>query len=558
MRSIRETASANQAAWDSLLAKEQLRLLHKGLPTSFIANIFLASLLLFVQWPVIDHGVLYLWYFMLLFVLLLRIGLYFFNKRRQPTTDDETATALLGFRVTVFMTGLAWGATGIWLFPQNNLPHQFFVAFVLAGLSAGAITSLAMDKLSALLLVVPAILPITLHFLIETTRVGYAMAAMVCFFMLYVLMSAARLQKDLHEGVRLRSTLEKTFELLERSNAAALIGTWDVDVAKQQTQWSAITKKIHEVPDDFCCSVEAGIAFYKEGESRDTIKRVFLRAQEQGVAFDEELQIITAKGNERWVRAIGTPEFLNGKCVNIYGTFQDINERKRIDTIKSEFISTVSHELRTPLTAISASLAVINAGKLGELATPIAKLIDIAHKNSLRLTHLINDLLDMDKLVAGKMHLDMQEQLLLPLVEQAIVTNQSYADQFNVSLVMQASDPTLRIYVDALRLQQVLANLLSNAIKFSPAHAVVIIAINQYQSRVRIAVIDQGSGIPEAFRARIFQKFSQADSSDTRQKGGTGLGLAITRELVEHMGGDIHFESIEGQGSTFWVEFDAR
>lgn len=561
MRSITGETSAPEGILDSLLAKEQLRLLHQGLPTSFVANIFLATLLLFVQWPVIDHSVLNLWFIALLVVLVARISFYLAYRHQQPAANVDTARSLLYFRASVLMTGVVWGAAGIWLFPADNLPHQFFVAFVLAGLTAGAITSLAMDKISALLLVVPAIVPITLNFLVEATRVGYAMAAMVCFFMLYVLMSAARLQKDLHESVRLRSTLAHTFALLERSNAAALIGTWEVDLEQKYTHWSAITKQIHEVADDFVCTANDGLLFYKEGENRATMKHVFSLATTQGIPFDEELLIITAKGNERWVRVIGTPECSEGVCRQVYGTFQDITERKRVERIKSEFISTVSHELRTPLTSISAALAMMKGGKLGDFSAPVTKLLDIAHKNSVRLTHLINDLLDMDKLVAGKMHFDIQVHEVVPLVELALANNQSYADQYHVSLELQtAKSPTSetppRVRVDALRFQQVLANLLSNAIKFSPVGATVTVVISEHPTQVRIAVMDQGPGIPEKFHAHIFQKFSQADSSDSRQKGGTGLGLAITLELMERMNGSIHFESSEGRGAIFYLEFD--
>jgi signal transduction histidine kinase len=160
----------------------------------------------------------------------------------------------------------------------------------------------------------------------------------------------------------------------------------------------------------------------------------------------------------------------------------------------------------------------------------------------------------MEKLVAGKMRFEMQVRALQPLLEQAIQGNQSYADQFDVRLRLSHGAEGARVNVDAQRLQQVLSNLLSNAAKFSPQGGLVDLRASLLSDQVRITVTDQGSGIPDEFRERIFQKFSQADASDTRQKGGSGLGLAITRELVERMGGSIGFESVPGEGSTFYFD----
>ncbi len=234
------------------------------------------------------------------------------------------------------------------------------------------------------------------------------------------------------------------------------------------------------------------------------------------------------------------------------GLVRDITERKRVEQMKVEFVSTVSHELRTPLTSISGSLGLVVSGVLGEMPEQAKLMLDIAYKNSKRLALLINDLLDMEKLAAGKMQLDLQPQPLMPLIEQTLEAVCAYGEQYQVNFKLTERADNIQVRVDSGRLQQVLTNFLSNAAKFSPSGAEVEVAVRLRKNTVQVDVVDQGSGIPKEFRSRIFQKFSQADSSDTRQKGGTGLGLAISKELIESMSGLIGFESKEGQGSRFY------
>lgn len=257
------------------------------------------------------------------------------------------------------------------------------------------------------------------------------------------------------------------------------------------------------------------------------------------------------------------PVEISGSLINIHeGNGQtwwtlvkDIREQKRIDRMKSEFISTVSHELRTPLTSISGALGLISSNVLGALPDKVKSMLDIAYKNSQRLSFLINDLLDMEKIIAGKMSFELIDQPVLPLVQQAIVENKSYADKYSVKFVVKELALGARICIDSIRFQQVLNNFLSNAAKYSPAQAAVEVSIEEQGGWVRVSVFDCGPGIPEDFKKHIFQKFSQADSSSTREKGGTGLGLAISKELVERMGGIIGFSSEAGQGTCFFAEF---
>ncbi len=268
---------------------------------------------------------------------------------------------------------------------------------------------------------------------------------------------------------------------------------------------------------------------------------------------------ILLDGVARHVSANADPLFASdGQQSGAVVVMHDITERKRIEKLQREFVSTVSHALRTPLTSITASLALICSGTMGEVPDHLQELLDIAHQNSGRLSALIDDLLDIDKLYAGKMQFSLAEQPLQPLLEQALRSNQAYAERYCRGIHL-SDCPPLRVRVDARRLQQVLSNLLSNAAKFSPAGEwIELWAESTRDGRVRVSVRDKGPGIAEGFRKRIFQKFAQEDSSDTRQQGGTGLGLAISKELIEHMDGRIGFDSRPGQGACFWFELPSH
>ena len=257
---------------------------------------------------------------------------------------------------------------------------------------------------------------------------------------------------------------------------------------------------------------------------------------------------------------------------------RDITERKEVERLKNEFVSIVSHELRTPLTSVRGSLSLISGGVAGEIPPQAKALVDIAYKNSERLILLINDILDIEKIESGKMDFHLTPLELMPLVQQAIDVNRGYSEQFGVQLVLEPQLTDAMVNVDRDRLMQVITNLLSNAAKFSPPNGQVKVCVSRLNpedrspdllatdniyptycllpssSFIRVAITDQGTGIPEEFRSRIFKKFAQADSSDTRQKGGTGLGLSICKAIVEKLGGQIGFTTTTNVGSTFYFD----
>ena len=237
----------------------------------------------------------------------------------------------------------------------------------------------------------------------------------------------------------------------------------------------------------------------------------------------------------------------------VVGIMRDVTERRAAERLKDEFISVVSHELRTPLTSISGSLGLMAAGAGGELPPKATRLVQIANQNSERLTRLINDILDLEKADGGKLQLTIAPHFASEVVEQVVESNQPYAQRFAVKLAIEDLGIDGLVAVDRDRFAQVLTNIISNAAKFSPQGETVRIRIAASDATsLRIEITDRGSGIPESFRPRLFQKFAQADSSDTRAKGGTGLGLSIAKSLIESMGGAIAY-STSAVGTTFSV-----
>jgi PAS domain S-box-containing protein len=233
---------------------------------------------------------------------------------------------------------------------------------------------------------------------------------------------------------------------------------------------------------------------------------------------------------------------------------RDITQQQRIERMKDEFIATVSHELRTPVTSIAAPLGLLLGGAAGDLPQSVTRLLTIAQRNSKRLVRLVNDILDMEKIESGRVHLNFQRVDLRPLVEKAVEENRTFAEEFRVSIRMDSPAVDVAVYSDSARLLQVLSNLVSNAIKFSLPGEETVVSMHPYGEFVRVAVHDHGPGIPVEFQEVIFDKFVQVDASDARQRGGTGLGLSIVKQTMARLGGRVGHDAGPSGGTIFHVD----
>jgi signal transduction histidine kinase len=229
-------------------------------------------------------------------------------------------------------------------------------------------------------------------------------------------------------------------------------------------------------------------------------------------------------------------------------------ERKRLEQLKDEFVSTVSHELRTPLTSIAGSLGLLVGKSAGALPKPVERLLEIAHTNSQRLVRLINDILDIEKLESGLVAFNLRRLEVRPLIEETVESIKEFARSLGVGVRIEADAAVGEVWADSDRFSQIMSNLLSNAVKFSPSDSEVVVTIEQVFEQIRISVRDHGPGISAEFKPHVFERFAQADATNARRKGGTGLGLSIVKGIVDRLGGKVDFADAPGGGAIFNVE----
>ena len=234
----------------------------------------------------------------------------------------------------------------------------------------------------------------------------------------------------------------------------------------------------------------------------------------------------------------------------------DVTVRHEVERLKQEFISMVSHELRSPLNSVLGFLEMLPEGIYGDLNSQGKDKVSVAERNVNRLIRLINDLLEIDRTESGRLSMEIADVPIKPIIERSVDAVKTLADKEDITITV--SDVNTIVTADGDRLVQVIVNLLSNAIKFSPRGGKIAVDVLTQEEWLEVRVVDEGRGIPEKYKALIFEKFQQVTSSDWRQKGGTGLGLAISKAIIDQLNGSIGVESEEGKGSTFWFRLPLK
>ena len=521
------------------------------------------------------------WSALLVVVVALHAVLYL-GYRREADKLGQAPQWLRWLGIGAFAAGAVWGFAAAVFFPSHADERQVFLAFLLSGAISGGIPMYAASWPTFAAYAAAIALPFTYVLATFGNRLFAEIALLIPLFYGASVAIAYRLNGVFFSGYRLRHAYGKLTEDYSVLNQRLEKQLVELGEARRQVEASgrklalfaerAPIAVLELTADGVITQVNqaAELLFgYAAAELiGGSVKRLVLPQFQAD--FDAQWAQLTASRapmagvkvrNPRrdgisivceWtVTPLVNPD---GVIISMIAQGRDITAQLEAERMKKEFTSTLSHELRTPLTSIIGSLQLINAGVLGDVPKDVAELTDIAERNGQRLLDLINDILDIEKIESGKLTLAPEAIRIDELVEEAVVLNKGFGDRFRVRFEAHGALAKSEVRGDRKRLLQVMTNLLSNAAKFSPEDDVVQITTEPCGAILRVGIHDRGPGIPEAFRARIFGRFNQADSTTSRQKGGTGLGLAICKRLIEMMDGKIGFEDRPGGGTTFWFE----
>jgi PAS domain S-box-containing protein len=377
------------------------------------------------------------------------------------------------------------------------------------------------------------------------------------------------------ETDRARRDAEASAQQLQNALQAGRMGTWQFTISTGEVKWSPGLEAIHGyAPGRFAGTFDA---FQSEihPQDRDRVIEAIRGAAEQHRDHHVEYRIVRPDGVVRWVEGMGQvlydergqPDRMIGVCTDVTERIRAEEERQalflreqaaraeieRADRLKDEFLAALSHELRTPLNAVLGYVHLLRSGAV----TPerAAHALQVIERNAQLQARLVESLLDLSRILAGKLDLELRQVDLARVVEAAVDVIRPDADASGVTVSLEPPATPIAIVADSARLQQVLWNLLANAVKFTPGNGRVSVRWTaESGDQVRVAVSDTGRGIEAQFLPRVFDRFSQAENARSHGGGGLGLGLALVREMVHAHGGTVVAESPgEGRGSTFIV-----
>jgi PAS domain S-box-containing protein len=573
---IRDRADPGQVLADRVAQ------LYRQMPIAIAATFIAGGIATFeLQGRWLQELVLLWWAIVVLFSAAASLLLYAYY--RSPDKVSSAPQWLRWLGIAALSNGASWGLAGGVFFRSLSDEQQVFLAFLFAGMASVGIPVYAASWPIFALYAAGILVPFFYVLLTFGNRLFVEIAFLVPLFYVINVAIAYQLTQVFHSGYRLRRAYGKLTEDHRALNRRLEKQLVELDEARRQVELSG--RKLALFAERAPIAVLELQADGTVAEVNHAAEMLFGYAASELVGGSVKKLVrpeFHAEFDRTWHELLASRESMAGlkirnprrdgidlicewtvtplvniqhEVIAVIAQGRDVTAQQEAERMKKEFTSTLSHELRTPLTSIIGSLQLINSGVMGEVDKEVGELTMVAERNGQRLLDLINDILDVEKIESGKLTFVPEPTAVNDLVREAIVLNKAFGERFKVRFEARAgNEPDRKVLVDRKRLLQVMTNLLSNAAKFSPEGGVVEISAEDAGPNVRIAVHDRGTGIPDAFRTRIFGRFTQADSTATRQKGGSGLGLAICKRLVELMDGRIGFQDRPGGGTSFWFE----
>ena len=563
-RSSISTAEQPALARQDAILLEQANLLAVALHSSVLGTFLGIAIVIFIMWSVVNTTVLISWCTSLAIVSIIRSA-HAHWYHQIPHTLPNIKKWTYQFSGLAFIAAMIWGCSAIFIFPTTDPIRSLMLAFVLSVVSAVAVSTLSSIRFIIVIFIILILSPLAIRFILSGDTLTFTlMGVMVLVAILLLIVNALRMNRITISNIslridaiaqehKLRDSQQRLTLHLQRTPLAVIEWNNDLDI----TEWNEAAQKIFGYSREEALG-KNGIELLVPKYVHERVKMIRSQLQSDEGGLYSINENITKDGRIILCEWFNTPLVNeNGDVIGIASLAQDVTERMRIDQMKRDFVSIVSHELRTPLTAIRGALGLILGGATGKAPEKMNELIKIADANTHRLLHIINDILDIDKIESGLLEYHFDDIPVIPLLEKAVANNNSYAQQYDVKLkISQQLDACIN--ADGNRIMQVLDNLVSNAIKFSPKGGEVELSVTRHKNNIRISVHDYGPGIPKDFQDKLFDKFTQADFSNTRGASGAGLGLNIAKAVIEHHNGEIGFETDAKKGTTFYFDLPER
>jgi PAS domain S-box-containing protein len=564
--------SVHETALEPMLIRaEQTRMLYQQIWIALIFTAVVATVLCLFQWSAVDHRTILIWLSLMVVVTAGRIVLGVLYQHAKPPVAEANRWCTW-FTIGAVLAGLSWGSAGVLLFPEDSLPHQVFLAFILGGMAAGAVNTQTYAWTPILAFLMLCILPFVLRLIVEATPLANAMAMMMLLHLLGLSLSARRTYTNNLQNVILR------LEAVRREEAIH--------------HFKLTLDHIHDCvfmidPKSLRCLYVNRGATLQLGYDRNELLQLMpveidpdhseadyrvmcadlMEKREKSITF--ETRYTHKNGHELIVEMILQYIKPVGHQGRLVAVVRDITQRKQVEQdlinardaaqvagqAKSRFLATMSHEIRTPMNGVLGMAELLSHTRLD---TRQQRQVKTIRSSATLLINLINDILDFSRIDAGKLELRYEAFDLEIAVNE--VVNLIAPQIRSKDLIMDiryAPDLPRNLVGDEHHIRQVLMNLVGNAAKFTDSGQILIVVSgvsDGTDASLRIEVKDTGIGIDASHRHHLFDLFTQADGSQSRRYGGTGLGLAISHALVDLMGGKIGVDSKLGAGSTFWIE----